>query len=92
MKRPRRRHVQEQTEVTPAVALQYERSGWPSRKARREFWDSAAVPVGCRASSRPDPRAVLGMNKPSQFEAFNLLEETWQAERLAWLEEAAGAA
>lgn len=91
MKRPRRRPVQEEPEITPALALEYERNGWPTRQARREFWDSSAVPVGCRASSRPDPRAVLGMNEPAQFEAFGMLEEAWQADRLAWLAEAAGA-
>lgn len=90
MKRARRRPVREHTEITPAVALEYERDGWPSAKERHEFWNGDGVPVGLRDRDEPDPRVVLGGELDAARRYKERVEE-WQRQRSEWLQDVAGA-
>lgn len=90
MKRRRRRPVQEHTEITPAVALKYERDGWPSLQERREFWNGDEVPVGLRDRDQPDPRVILGGDLEVSRQYQEQVEE-WRRQRSEWLQDVAGA-
>ena len=91
MRRPRRRPVTEVRELTPAVAIEYERDGWPSVKERRQFWSGDDVPAGLRDRDEPDPRVVLTGDVETAL-TYRDQAAAWRRQRGEWLASAAGAA
>ena len=91
MRRPRRKPVMDKPELTSAVAVEYERDGWPSVKERREFWSGDDVPDGLRDRDEPDPRVVL-TGDVETARTYRDQVDAWRRQRGEWLAAAAGAA
>ena len=73
-------------DITLPMALEYERTRWPSWRLRWAWWDRDAVPMELQNAAEPDPRRILGEVTPEEYRA----EATaFQAARLCWLEEVA---
>ena len=87
MKRPRRdpsSGPQEVGDVTPEMALRFERDGWPGWRLRWEWWSRPEVPPELCSGSEPDPRRLLAGMDPAKHRA----EDTaFRAARLCWLED-----
>jgi hypothetical protein len=72
-------------EVTPDMALRYERGRWPSWQLRWEWWGQAWIPAELRNSAEPDPRPIL--EGTVDGDAYRAEREAWEAARLQWLED-----
>ena len=73
-------------DVSPRMALDYEREGWPHWRLKFDWWSRPDVPPELGTDAEPDPRRLLGEVTPEEYRAEATV---FHAARLCWLEEVA---